>query len=147
MQDCNSDCNSIVNYGNYMIVYHCQGKLKGRKWCYSVVNIGGPGPIPIPGPVGLQNNQSISVIIPLCNDLKSWKVRCRRVACAEDFSTKVGLDPDTGIYGIRFDVINPCSNFTICFKTPKRKAVNQNLGLIVNGMVYNFDVICSPGCK
>lgn len=141
------DCNSVVTYGNYMIIFQCPGRCKGKKWCYSVVNVGGPGPVPVPKPVGLQANQSLSIIIPLCEDLRRCRVRCRRVACAESFTTKVGLDPDTGIYGIRFDIMNPYSNFTICFKTPKRKPVNQKVGLIVNGIVYNYDVICSPGCN
>jgi len=59
----------------------------------------------------------------------------------------VGLDPDTGIYGIRFNLIDPFTNFTICFRTLPVEPVNQTLGLIADGNVFNDQMICSPGCR
>lgn len=138
------ECNTIVQYGSYMIVAQCLNKDKGRLWCYTVIHTGGPV---VAKPVALQQSNCLSVVIPLCEDIRSDQVKERRVTCAGCFSSRVGFDEDTGIYGIRFDIVNPFTNFTICFKTPRRPPANQTLGLIVCDQVYNYDVICSPGCK
>ncbi|HWT77123.1 MAG TPA: hypothetical protein VN258_20675 [Mobilitalea sp.] len=144
-----SETNPIIRYGEFLIVPINTGKEQGKLWSYHIINIS-----PLMRSSSQRSsaatqlsNSNVSVIVPICNNIKPNRIRHRTANGVESFNTRVGLDQETGIYGIRFDNVNPSHNFVVSFTTPRRKAVDQSIGLFTNGITYKNQVIRSPGCE
>lgn len=138
--------NSIIRYGKYLIVAMNPGKKEGKLWSYHIIDLNRVMKNNVQRQTTEAIKNTVSVIIPICNNIKPKKVRHRLVMNAESFVSKIGTDSETGIFGIRFDIINPEADFLISFTTPRMQAVQANMGLIYNKITYKNQQIRSPGC-
>lgn len=137
--------NSMIRYGKYLIIAMNPGKKEGKLWSYHIIDLNSVIRKNMQRQTSEAIKNTVSILIPICNNINPEKIRHRLVMNVESFDTKIGTDSETGIFGIRFDIVNPEAEFLISFTTPRMQAVQENMGLIFNKIIYKNQSIRSPG--